>query len=80
MKTQKGGWGTAAFVFTIIAIIFAALPLLSPWLLMLAPLTYPCSLLGIILGIVAIIKHQKKGVISVIISVIAILLPSIIIS
>ena len=37
MKTQKGGWGTAAFVFTIIAIIFAVLPLLSPWLLMLAP-------------------------------------------
>ncbi len=82
METKKvnGGWCKASMVLGTIAIVLALLPLLSAWFMMLTFLNYLIAPLGVICGIVAIVKSQnvKKSIIGLVLCVLALCLPWII--
>ena len=58
----KGGLGKASFVLGIIAVIFALLPVLSPWFMVISWLVYVIAFVGVILGVIAILKKQQKAI------------------
>lgn len=72
-----GGWCKAAVVFGVLAVIFALLPLLSGWLMFLTFINYFIAPLGIICGVVAIVKSQNltKSIIGLVLCVIGLALP-----
>ena len=59
----KGGLGKASYVLGIIAVIFALLPVLSPWFLVISWLVYVVGIVGAILGAIAIVKKHQKAII-----------------
>ena len=79
MEEQKvnGGWSKASVVLGVIAMIFALLPLVSAWFMFLTFLNYFMVPIGVICGIVAIVKHQnlKKSIIGMVLCVLAIVMP-----
>lgn len=79
METKKvnGGWCKASMVLGTIAIVLALLPLLSAWFMMLTFLNYLIAPLGVICGIVAIVKSQNmtKSIIGLVLCVLALCLP-----
>lgn len=72
-----GGWCKASLVFGVIAMVFALLPLLSAWFMILTSLNYLIVPVGIICGIVAIIKSQNlvKSIVGLVLCLLAICLP-----
>lgn len=58
----KGALGSCSFAFGIISIILAVLPLISAWFLAINWLLWIFAVIGLILGIVGIIKNQKKSI------------------
>lgn len=79
MEEQKvnGGWSKASIVLGVIAMIFALLPLVSAWFMFLTFLNYFMVPIGVICGIVAIVKRQnlKKSIIGIVLCVLAIVMP-----
>lgn len=79
MENQKvnGGWSKASMVFGVISMILALLPLLSAWFMVLAFANYFIATMGIICGIIAIVKSQNltKSIIGLILCVLALCLP-----
>lgn len=79
METQKvsGGFSKAAMIFGIISVVFALLPMLSAWFMFLTILNYLLAPLGVICGIIAIVKSQNltKSIIGIILCVLAICAP-----
>ena len=76
----KGNWNVpvlVALVFGVIAMVFALLPLLSAWFMILTSLNYLIVPVGIICGIVAIIKSQNlvKSIVGLVLCLLAICLP-----
>lgn len=79
METQKvsGGFSKAAMIFGIISVVFALLPMLSAWFMFLTILNYLLAPLGVICGIIAIVKSQNltKSIIGIILCILAICAP-----
>ena len=74
---KNGGWSKASLVLGIITMIFALLPMLSGWLMFLTIINYALALVGVICGVVAIVKRQKlaKSIIGLILCVLAVCMP-----
>lgn len=62
-------------VLGVISLILALLPLVSGWFLMISWLIYILAPLGLIFGIIAIVKKQPKAVVATIVCAVALLLP-----
>lgn len=65
----KGGLGKASYVLGIIAVIFALLPVLSPWFLVISWLVYVVGIVGAILGAIAIVKKHQKAILGTVLCV-----------
>lgn len=76
-KKKNGGWCKAAVVFGVISIIFALLPLVSAWFMFVTALNYFLAPLGIICGIVAIVKSYNtvKSIVGLVLCVLALCAP-----
>ena len=76
-EKKNGGWCKATMVLGIITFVFALLPLLSAWLLFLTPFNWILAPIGIVCGIVSIVKSQNmsKSVIGLVLCVLALLAP-----
>lgn len=76
-EKKNGGWSKATMVLGIITFVFALLPLLSAWFLFLTPLNWILAPIGIICGIVAIVKSQNmsKSIIGLVLCALAFLAP-----
>lgn len=73
MSTKTaGGLGKAAFVLGIISVVLALLPVLSAWFLVINWLVFLTAGVGIILGVIAIMKNQQKAITGTALNVIAI--------
>lgn len=72
-----GGWSKASLVLGVISAVLALLPLVSAWFMLLIGINYLLVPIGIICGVVAIVKSQNltKSVIGLVLCVLAILLP-----
>ena len=72
-ETQKNPnkLGKCSFVFGIIAVIFALLPYLSTWFLIISWLSYLFGIIGLILGVIAAVKKQKKAITGIILCIVA---------
>ncbi len=68
----KGGLGKASYVLGIIAVIFALLPVLSPWFLVISWLVYVVAIVGAILGVIAIVKKQQKAILGTALCVVSV--------
>ncbi|MBQ4291128.1 MAG: hypothetical protein II752_00115 [Muribaculaceae bacterium] len=64
---------TASIVLGIIALVLAILPFISAWWLLLSWLVWILAILGIVFGVVALVKKQDKGI-GLAINVVAIVL------
>lgn len=76
-EKKSGGWSKASMVLGIISIIFALLPLLSAWFMFLTAINYVLTPIGVICGIVSIVKSQNisKSVIGLVLCVLAFCAP-----
>lgn len=61
----------------IISVVFALLPLVSAWFMLLTTVNYVLAPVGIICGVVALIKSQNlvKSIVGLVLCVVAICLP-----
>ena len=61
MENQKigSGWCKASIAFGVIAMIFALLPLISKWCLLFLSFNYVVAPVGIIFGVIALVKSQS---------------------
>lgn len=61
----------------IISVVFALLPLVSAWFMLLTTVNYVLAPVGIICGVVALIKSQNlvKSIVGLVLCVVAISLP-----
>ena len=79
MEKQKtnDGWSKATMVLGIISVIFAILPLISAWFMFLTAINYLLSPIGIICGVIAIIKSQNvtKSIVGLVLCILAICAP-----
>ena len=77
MEKEKKGWCKASVVIGIIAIIFALLPLISAWFMFLTACNYLLAPVGIVCGIVAIIKSQNltKSIVGLVLCILALCAP-----
>jgi hypothetical protein len=79
METQKvsGGFSKAAMIFGIISVVFALLPMLSAWFMFLTGLNYVLASIGILCGVLAIVKSQNlvKSIVGVVLCVLALCTP-----
>lgn len=73
----NGGWSKATLAFGIIAIIFAILPLISAWFLLLLWIVWVALVGAIVCGIVTVVKKQDiiRAGIGVALCVFALLMP-----
>ena len=64
-------------VLGIISVVFALLPLVSAWFMLLTTVNYVLAPVGIICGVVALIKSQNlvKSIVGLVLCVVAISLP-----
>ena len=71
------GWCKASFVFGVLTMVFALLPLLSAWLMFLTAFNYLLAPIGVICGVVAIIKSQNlvKSIIGLVLCILALCMP-----
>lgn len=76
-QNVKGGWCKASLVLGVIAMIFALLPLASAWFMLLTGVNYLLAPIGIICGVVALVKSQnlKKSIIGMVLCIVALCLP-----
>lgn len=76
-KNVGGGWCKASVVLGVLAVVIALLPIVSGWFMLLTPLNWAIAPLGIICGVVAIIKSQdlKKSIIGLALSAFALAAP-----
>ena len=76
-QNVKGGWCKASMVLGIISVVFALLPLVSAWFMFLTTVNYVLAPVGIICGVVALIKSQNlvKSIVGLVLCVVAICLP-----
>lgn len=76
-EKKDGGLCKAAFVLGIISIVFALLPLLSAWFMFLTAINYILTPVGLICGIIALVKSQNttKSVIGIVLCVLAFFAP-----
>lgn len=79
MENQKknGGWCKASVVFGVISIILALLPLVSAWFMFVSALNYVLAPIGIICGVVAIVKSYNvvKSIVGLVLCVLALCAP-----
>ena len=68
---NPGKLGKAAFVLGIIALVFSLSPFLSTWFIILNWLAIPIAGVGIILGVLAVVKKQQKAILGLALCVIA---------
>ena len=68
---NPGKLGKAAVVLGIIALVFTLLPFISVWFVFLNWLAIPTAGVGIILGIIAVVKKQQKAILGLALCVIA---------
>lgn len=68
---NPGKLGKAAFVLGIIALVFVFLPFISVWFVFLNWLAIPLAGVGIILGVLAVVKKQQKAILGLALCVIA---------
>lgn len=73
----NGGWSKATLAFGIIAMIFAILPLLSAWFLLLYWIVWVALIGAVVCGVVTLIKKQDiiRAGIGVALCVFALLMP-----
>lgn len=78
----KSGMSTASLVLGIVAMVFALLPALSVWFVFLQPINYVVIILGVIFGIIALVKKQPmvKSIVGLGLCVLAFLTPIIFLS
>ena len=64
-------------VLGILSVVFALLPLVSAWFMLLTTVNYVLAPVGIICGVVALIKSQNlvKSIVGLVLCVVAICLP-----
>lgn len=76
-KKVNGGWSKASMVFGIISMILALLPLVSAWFMLLTAVNYLLAPIGIVCGVVAIVKSQNlvKSIIGLLLCVLALCTP-----
>ena len=72
-----GGWCKASMVFGVLTMVFALLPLLSAWFMFLTAFNYVLAPIGVICGIVAIVKSQNlvKSIIGLVLCILALCMP-----
>lgn len=72
-----GGWSKASMVFGVMTMIFALLPLLSAWFMFLTAFNYLLASIGVICGVVAIVRSQNlvKSIIGLVLCVLAFCMP-----
>ena len=79
MENQKknGGWCKASVVFGVISIILALLPLVSAWFMFVTALNYVLAPIGIICGVVAIVKSYNvaKSIVGLALCILALCAP-----
>ena len=80
-QNVKQGLATATMVIGIIAFLFSLLPLINPLLIFFTGLNYLVVLVGVILGVVALIKKQNavKSIVGLALCVLAFFMPYIIV-
>ncbi|MBP3317940.1 MAG: hypothetical protein J6L01_05560 [Alistipes sp.] len=71
------GWCKASMTLGVIATILSLLPLLSAWFMFLTTINYLLAPIGIICGVVAIVKSQNltKSIIGLVLCVLALCIP-----
>ena len=76
-KKKSGGWCKASMVLGVITVIFALLPLASAWFLFLTTFNYLLAPIGVLCGIVAIVKSQNsvKSIVGLLLCVLALCIP-----
>lgn len=76
-ENAGGGWCKASVVLGVIAVVIALLPLLSGWLMFLTFVNYLIVPIGVICGVVAIVKSQNlvKSIIGLALCVLGLALP-----
>ena len=79
MENEKkcGGCCKASMVFGVITMIFALMPLLNAWFMFLTGLNYVLASIGILCGVLAIVKSQNlvKSIVGVVLCVLALCTP-----
>ena len=76
-KKKSGGWCKASMVLGVITVIFALFPLVSAWFLFLTTFNYLLAPIGVLCGIVAIVKSQNsvKSIVGLLLCVLALCIP-----
>lgn len=72
---KKGGLGKASVVLGVISLVLALLPLMSGWFLMISWLMYLTVGLGLLLGIIAVVKKQSNAIVGIVLNVVALVMP-----
>ena len=68
---NPGKLGKAAFVLGIIALVFSLSPFLSTWFIILNWLAIPIAVVGLILGVIAVVKQQQKAILGLVLCIVA---------
>lgn len=79
MEKQKvnGGWCKASVVIGVIAMVLTLLPLASAWFMILTSVNYVLVPIGVICGIVAIVKSQNLivAIVGLVLCILALFMP-----
>lgn len=67
--------GKTSIILGVFALIISLLPLLNGWFLLISWMVWLFATLSLILGIVAIAKKQKNGIVGIVLSVCSVATP-----
>lgn len=74
-QNQSTGLTKTGRVMGIIGLVFALLPLISGWFLMISWLGYVLGFIGLICSIIALVKKQKGAIIALVLSLTSLIAP-----
>lgn len=74
-QVKKSGLVKAGKVLGILGLIFALLPLVSGWFILLTWLAYLLGLIGLILAIIALVKKYNGAIVAIVLTIASIIAP-----
>ena len=72
MEASVGKLGISSFVIGVIAVVMAFLPYVLPWSILFNWLLLPLAPVGIILGIIGVVKRQVRSLRGLLLCIVAI--------